>query len=136
MVVQVCNLLPYAFVWEKKHLEILFSKTEDALWLNLCIYYWEHLHVCSRYVTLVSKPWPVGLLFKLSDSCKLKVRKQVYNNALFYKRRGKSLAESNLPPIYCQLNPFELQFPERSWICEGWSAGEMFSRKLHGTYQS
>ena len=41
----------------------LFSKTENALWLNLCIYYWEHLHVCSGYVTQVSEPWPVGLLF-------------------------------------------------------------------------
>ena len=34
------SLLPYAFVWEK-HLKILFSKTEDGLWLNLCIYHLE-----------------------------------------------------------------------------------------------
>ena len=53
----------------KKHLKILFSKTEDALWLNLCIYYWEHLHVCSGYVTQVSEPWPVGLLFRLGGAC-------------------------------------------------------------------
>ena len=33
------SLLPYAFVWEKP-LKI-FSKTEHALWLNLCIYLWE-----------------------------------------------------------------------------------------------
>ena len=32
------SLLPYAFVWEKP-LKILFSKTEDALWLNLYIYH-------------------------------------------------------------------------------------------------
>ena len=50
-------------LYGKKHLKILFSKTEDALWLNLCIYYWEHLHVCSGNVTQVSEPWPVGLLF-------------------------------------------------------------------------
>ena len=31
------SLLPYAFVWEKP-LKIFFSKTEHALWLNLCIY--------------------------------------------------------------------------------------------------
>ena len=29
-----------AFVWEKP-LKIFFSKTEHALWLNLCIYLWE-----------------------------------------------------------------------------------------------
>ena len=29
---------------------------------SLHIYYWEHLHVCSGYVTQVSEPWPVGLL--------------------------------------------------------------------------
>ena len=34
------SLLPYAFVWEKP-LKIFFSKTEHALWLNLCIYLWE-----------------------------------------------------------------------------------------------
>ena len=34
------SLLPYAFVWEKL-LKILFSKTEHALWLNLCIYHRE-----------------------------------------------------------------------------------------------
>ena len=28
-------------LYGKKHLKILFSKTEDALWLNLCIYHWE-----------------------------------------------------------------------------------------------
>ena len=50
-------------LYGKKHLKILFSKSEDALWVNLCIYYWEHLHVCSGCVTQVSKPWPVGLLF-------------------------------------------------------------------------
>ena len=50
-------------LYGKKHLKILFSKTEDALWLNLCIYYWEHLHACTGYVTQVSEPWPVGLLF-------------------------------------------------------------------------
>ena len=61
MVVQVCFPM---HLYGKKHLKILFSKTEDALWLNLCIYYWEHLHVCSGYVTQVSEPWPVGLLFK------------------------------------------------------------------------
>ena len=60
MVVQVCFPM---HLYEKKHLKILFSKTVDALWLNLCIYYWEHLHVCSGYVTQVSEPWPVGLLF-------------------------------------------------------------------------
>ena len=32
------SLRPYAFVWEKP-LNILFSKTEDALWLNLYIYH-------------------------------------------------------------------------------------------------
>ena len=31
------SLLPYAFEWEKP-LKIFFSKTEHALWLNLCIY--------------------------------------------------------------------------------------------------
>ena len=51
-------------LYGKKHLKILFSKTEDALWLNLCIYYKEHLIVCSGYVTQVSEPWPVGLLLK------------------------------------------------------------------------
>ena len=60
MGVQVCFPM---HLYGKKHLKILFSKTEDALWLNLCIYYWEHLHVCSSYVTQVSEPWPVGLLF-------------------------------------------------------------------------
>ena len=60
MVVQVCFPM---HLYGKKQLKILFSKTEDALWLNLCIYYWEHLHVCSGYVTQVSEPWPVGLLF-------------------------------------------------------------------------
>ena len=50
-------------LYGKKYLTILFSKTEDALWLNLCIYYWEHLPVCSGYVTQVSEQWPVGLLF-------------------------------------------------------------------------
>ena len=59
MVVQVCFPM---HLYGKKHLKILVSKTEDALWLNLCIYYWEHLHVCSGYVTQVSEPWPVGLL--------------------------------------------------------------------------
>ena len=59
MVVQVCFPV---HLYGKKHLKILFSKTEDALWLNLCIYYWEHLHVCSGFVTQVSEPWPVGLL--------------------------------------------------------------------------
>ena len=34
------SLLPCAFVWEKP-LKIFFSKTEHALWLNLCIYLWE-----------------------------------------------------------------------------------------------
>ena len=34
------SLLPYAFVWEKS-LKIFFSKTEHALWLNLCIYLQE-----------------------------------------------------------------------------------------------
>ena len=28
-------------LYGKKHLIILFSKTKDALWLNLCIYHWE-----------------------------------------------------------------------------------------------
>ena len=60
MVVKVCFPM---HLYGKKHLKILFSTTEDALWLNLCIYYWEHLHVCSGYVTQVSEPWPVGLLF-------------------------------------------------------------------------
>ena len=32
------SLRPYAFVWENP-LKILFSKTEDALWLNLYIYH-------------------------------------------------------------------------------------------------
>ena len=32
------SLLPYAFILEKS-LNILFSKTEDALWLNLYIYH-------------------------------------------------------------------------------------------------
>ena len=59
MVVQVCFPM---HLYGKKHLKILVSKTEDALWLNLCIYYWEHLHVCSGYVTQVNEPWPVGLL--------------------------------------------------------------------------
>ena len=59
MVIQVCFPM---HLCGKKHLKILFSKTEDALWLNLCIYYWKHLHVCSGYVTQVSEPWPVGLL--------------------------------------------------------------------------
>ena len=53
-------------LYGKKHLKILFSKTEDALWLNLCIY-WEHLHVCSGYVTQVSEPWLVGLLFSFEE---------------------------------------------------------------------
>ena len=66
MVVQVCFPM---HLYGKKHLKILFSKTEDALWLNLCIYYWEHLHVCSGYVTQVSKPWPVGLLFLHCELC-------------------------------------------------------------------
>ena len=56
-------------LYGKKHLKILFSKTEDALWLNLCIYYWEHLHVCSGYVTQVSEPWPMGLLFNNIVGC-------------------------------------------------------------------
>ena len=34
------SLLPYAFLWEKP-LKIFFSKTERALWLNLCIYHRE-----------------------------------------------------------------------------------------------
>ena len=59
MVVQVCFPV---HLYGKKH-KHLFSKTEDALRLNLCIYYWEHLHVCSGYVTQVSESWPVGLLF-------------------------------------------------------------------------
>ena len=67
MVVQVC--FPMHLYEKKKHLKILFSKTEDALWLNLCIYYWEHLHVCSGYVTQVSEPWPVGLLFLFLSKC-------------------------------------------------------------------
>ena len=44
MVVQVCFPV---HLYGEKHLKIFFSKTEDALWLILCIYYWEHLHVCS-----------------------------------------------------------------------------------------
>ena len=63
MVVQVCFPM---HLYGEKHLKILFSKTEDALWLNLCIYYWEHLHACSGYVTQVSESWPVGLLFFFS----------------------------------------------------------------------
>ena len=35
MVLQVCFPM---HLYGKKHLKILFSKTEDALWLNLCIY--------------------------------------------------------------------------------------------------
>ena len=65
MVVQVCFPM---HLYGKKHLKILFSKIEDALWLNLCIYYWEHLHVCSGYVTQVSEQWPVGLLFTYSGT--------------------------------------------------------------------
>ena len=65
MVIQVCFPM---HLYGKKHLKILFSKIshKDALWLNLCIYYWEHLYVCSGYVTQVSEPWPVGLLFFLT----------------------------------------------------------------------
>ena len=55
-------------LYGKKHLKILLSKTEDALWLNLCIYYWEHLHVCSGFVTQVSEPRPVGLLLDLQGN--------------------------------------------------------------------
>ena len=66
-VVQVCFPM---HLYGKKHLKILVSKTEDALWLNLCIYYWEHLHVCSGYVTQVSELWPVGLLFASSSEQK------------------------------------------------------------------
>ena len=67
MVVQVCFPM---HLFGKKHLKILFSKIshKDALWLNLCTYYWEHLHVCSGYVTQVSEPWPVGLLFILKGN--------------------------------------------------------------------
>ena len=41
------SLLPYAFVWEKP-LKIFFSKTEHALWLNLCTYHreWEGYQSC------------------------------------------------------------------------------------------
>ena len=35
---QVCFLM---HLHGKKHLKILFSKTEDGLWLNLCIYHLE-----------------------------------------------------------------------------------------------
>ena len=28
-------------LYGKKHLKIFFSKTKDALWLNLCIYHWD-----------------------------------------------------------------------------------------------
>ena len=35
---QVCFLM---HLYGKKHLKILFSKTEDGLWLNLCIYHLE-----------------------------------------------------------------------------------------------
>ena len=35
---QICFLM---HLYEKKHLKILFSKTEDGLWLNLCIYHLE-----------------------------------------------------------------------------------------------
>ena len=68
MVVQVCFPM---HLYGKKHLKILFSKTQDALWLNLCIYYWEHLHVRSGYVTQVSEPWPVGLLFYFTTTNEL-----------------------------------------------------------------
>ena len=42
-------MLPYAFVWEKP-LKIFFSKTENALWLNLCIYHrkWEVYQSCEN----------------------------------------------------------------------------------------
>ena len=87
MVVQVCFPM---HLYGKKHLKILVSKTEDALWLNLSIYYWEHLHVCSGYVTQVSEPWPVGLLlvcwywFPLNNFCRdslitLKVCRRIYH---------------------------------------------------------
>ena len=36
-------------LYGKKHLKILFSKTEDALWLNLCIYYWE-ISACLQWL--------------------------------------------------------------------------------------
>ena len=61
MVVQVCFPM---HLYGKKYLKILFTKTEDVLRLNLCIYYCEHLHVCSGCVTQVSELWPVGLLFR------------------------------------------------------------------------
>ena len=62
MVVQVCFPV---HLYGKKH-KHLFSKNVR---LNLCIYYWEHLHVCSGYVTQVSESWPVGLLFFFVQQC-------------------------------------------------------------------
>ena len=35
----------------------------SAMAAILKIYFSAHLHICSGYVTQVSDPWPVGLLF-------------------------------------------------------------------------
>ena len=37
----------------------------SAMAAILKIYFSAHLHICSGYVTQVSDPWPVGLLFSL-----------------------------------------------------------------------
>ena len=80
-------------LYGKKHLKILFSKTEDALWLNLCIYYWEHLHVCSGYVTQVSELWPVGLLFWF------------YFSGLSNRIMRKMFSHWRLEPVYSLTSP-------------------------------
>ena len=43
---QVCFLM---HLYGKKHLKILFSKTKDGLWLNLCIYHLERAVYQSCY---------------------------------------------------------------------------------------
>ena len=56
------SLLPYAFVWEKTFKNLILQNRGCLMSESLHILL-EHLHVCSGYVTQVSEPWPVGLLF-------------------------------------------------------------------------
>ena len=56
----------------------LFISCDDRIGKNVA----EHLHICSGYVTQVSDPWPVGLLFSDQFCC----LSECVNNLVCYSR--------------------------------------------------